>query len=409
MARKIIVIALVVFFCVGSALAEDDPIIVGSSLPLTGPWATSGETMIKAIEMAVEEYNAKGGLLGRQIKIVTGDTGGMMAEEVTAVAERLAASDVDVILTGYGSLTNANIKVYGKYDFPYLTGPAYSVISDAIEEGMPETNNCFEYCWDELTYGRGLLSEMFEVPKKIGWTPPNKKIATLKNDVSYNILPAELFAEGAKRMGYELVVDEITQIGKVDFGTVLTKLEREKPSFIFVSLITPEDAARFTIQFHERFGKKGLEAIVVHQYACSTPEFLELTGPEPAEGVINMYGAIRYHDPRVAEYIDRWVAKYKEKPFDTYAVHVRDAFEIWVQAVKRAGCVDCYDKVTRLIRESTYDGMFGTYVFSPRDQTALFGEYLLPLEWIQFQDGAPAMVSPERTKATDYRKPPWIK
>jgi hypothetical protein len=130
--------------------------------------------MIRAIEMAVEEYNAQGGLLGRQMKIVKGDTGGMMAEEVTAVAERLAASGVDVIITGYDSLTNANIKVYGKYDFPYLTGPAYAVISDAIEEGMPETNNTFEYCWDELTYGRGLLGEMFEVPKKIGWTPPMK-------------------------------------------------------------------------------------------------------------------------------------------------------------------------------------------------------------------------------------------
>lgn len=408
MRRILITVTLAVLLSAGSALAEK-PIIVGGSLPLTGPWATSGEVMLKAIEMAIDEYNAQGGLLGRKLKIVKGDVGDMLAENVTAVAERLAASGVDVILTGYDSLTNANIKVYGKYHFPYLTGPAYHVISDAIEEGMPQTNNTFEYCWDEYTYGRGLLDEMFEVPKKIGWTPPNRKIGIIKVDLSYAILPADMFAEGAKKMGYEVVVDEVTQFGKVDFGTILTKLERQKPSFIFVSLVAPEDTARFTIQFHERFGKKGLQAIVVHQYAASPPEFLELTGPEAAEGVINMFGAIRYHDPKVANYIDRWVAKYGEKPFDTYAIMVRDAFEIWVQAVKRAGCVDCYDKVTRLIRESPYEGMFGTYVFAPRDQTAIYGEYLLPLEWIQFQDGVPVMVYPERTKAADYRKPPWIK
>ena len=151
MKRILILITLAAILCAGSALAEE-PILVGSSLPLTGALAGAGQVMIRAVEMAADECNAEGGLLGRQLKVIRGDTGDMMAESVIGVAERLAASKVNVVLTGYDSWTNANIKAYGKYNMPYLTGTAYDVISDAIEEGMPQTNNCFDYCWDQLTY-----------------------------------------------------------------------------------------------------------------------------------------------------------------------------------------------------------------------------------------------------------------
>jgi len=394
-------------FSVGAKAAE--PIKVGAIIPLTGPYASVGQVMIRAIDMGVDEYNAKGGLLGRKLKVIRGDSGVGSAEKVTAVGERLIAAGVNVILTGYCSQTNASIKTFGKYDIPFLTGTAYHIISDAIEEGMPETINCFDYCWDEFTYTNSLLSELFEVPKKMGWTPPNKKIAVLKIDIPYTIAPADLFIKEAKKRGYDVVIDDISQFGRIDWGTLLTKIERTKPSYIFVSLLSAQDAARFQAQFHERFGKKGLDAIIVHQYAPSSPEWLSLTGKEAAEGVIYICGAIRRNEPRVADYLKRWEAKYNERPFDVYAIQTRDGFEIWAQAVKRAGCVECYDKVVRLIRESIYEGLWGNYVFNPKDNTVLHGEYLVPLEWQQFRNGKPVLVYPDKSKEADFQKPPWIK
>ena len=408
MRKTIVIIALALAFFAGPALADDE-ILLGTSAPLTGPYATSGEVMVKAYQMAVDEYNAAGGLLGKKLRYITGDIGDMLAENVTGVAERLVSQGCDAIITGYDSFSNANIKVYGRAEMPYMTAPAYRVISDAIAAGLPGTNNCFVYCWDESTYGQGLMNEMFQVPKKIGWTPPNNKVAVLKVDTSYSIIPADLFGKLAVEAGYDLVIDELVQFGKIDFGTFLTKVERQKPAFLFVTLCSPEDAARFQTQFYDRFGKKGIETLIVHQYACSVPDWVNLTGPVASEGVINMYGAVRLHDPKLADYVARWEAKYNEKPFDTYAIHCRDGFEIWAQAVKRAGDAKDYTNVCRLMRESVYEGMFGTYAFSPRNQQALYGEYLLPLEWIQFRDGAPVVVYPDRSANADYEMPPWIK
>jgi len=403
------VVVLAIAFCSGSVLAED-VIKVGVPYPATGGHASDGQSMYRAIEMAVDEYNAQGGLLGRQLEIISGDVGDLRPENVISVAERLRAAKCDVILTGYCSGTNAAVKTFGQDEVPFLTGIAYHVTSDAIEEGLPGTNNCFEYVWDEFTYGKALENEMFEMPKKMGWTPPNKKVAVIKIDVGFSIDPADYFIAAAKRMGYEVVIDETVGFDKVDFGTFLTKLEREKPSYIFVTLLLPENAARFQMQFHDRFSKKGLNAILAHQWTPAATEWLDLVGNEVAEGVIFMAGAVRENEPRTRDYMNRWEAKYNERPRDLYVTCTRDGFEIWAQAVKRAGSVDDYTTVNRLIRESVYEGLWGNYVFSPRDQTALYGEYLLPLEWMQYgNNGKYALVAPDKSKVADYQKPPWIK
>ena len=408
MAKILIITALVITFCCGSALAAD-PIKLGAAIPETGPYASVGQTMLRAYEMAADEYNAQGGLLGRPIKIISGDVSDCLSENTTAVAERLIAAGVDMVNTGYDSFSNANIKTYGKYDVPYLTGTAFHIVSDAIEEGMPQTNNCFEYVWDELSYGKNLLDELFEAPKKMGWTPPNKKIAVIKVDFSYAMAPADLFIEGAKAMGYEVVMDEVIQFGKIDFGTILSKIERLQPSFIFFTDPAPDDAARFQIQFYDRFAKKGLEAIVVSQYAPSTPEYMELVGKEKAEGVIYMGGSVRQWLPPNKAFLDRWVAKYNEEPFDPYALICYDGVQLWAQAVKRVGDVKNYQEVCRLMRESVYDGLWGTYVFEPKDQTALYGEYLLAVDWVQIRNGVYLEVYPDRYKNAEYVKQPWMK
>ena len=78
-------------FCLmvaGPALAEKT-ITIGCPLPLTGPYASDGEQMKMALELAVAEKNAAGGVLGHQIKLKFGDVGGLEAEKIKAIGERL--------------------------------------------------------------------------------------------------------------------------------------------------------------------------------------------------------------------------------------------------------------------------------------------------------------------------------
>src|SRR5512136_840572 len=87
-----ILLVAMVFVLLGTALSGcggKKEILIGAPMPLTGPYASDGEQMQMALEMAVAEQNAAGGLLGRQLKLIAGDVGALEAEKIKAVGERM--------------------------------------------------------------------------------------------------------------------------------------------------------------------------------------------------------------------------------------------------------------------------------------------------------------------------------
>ena len=69
----------------GSIQAQSGPILIGEVAPLTGPAATVGTRLNKASKMWADEINAKGGINGRKIELVTIDDAGKRSEAATAV------------------------------------------------------------------------------------------------------------------------------------------------------------------------------------------------------------------------------------------------------------------------------------------------------------------------------------
>jgi branched-chain amino acid transport system substrate-binding protein len=399
------VVGWLIYLLAGTGFAEG-PIIVGSPLPLTGPYASDGEQMKMALEMAVAETNEAGGLLGRQIDIKFGDVGGLEAEKIKAVGERLVGAGANVIITGYDD-GGVDTKVFGQYDIPYLHGNAMTLCTEPVAKNPEEYWNCFQYTYNDVAYGHNAINNLFTVPEKMGWTPPNKKIAIIKVDYAYNVMPADVFAERAAKLGYEVVVNETVPFGVAEWGPILSKIESGQPAYVTFWHLDPTDAARFIKQFVDRFSADGINTLVWMQYTPSIPEFLELAG-KSADGLIWVAGAREFGEKYDA-YRQRWVARFKKEPAGLYSLATRDGFDIWANAVKRAGCVECYREVARQIREAVYEGIAATYVFNPVDQSAIQGEYLMPLVWNQIRDGQHIQMEPKSFKKGDYQKPPWIK
>ena len=133
MKRKSLLLAgFLVCFSATTALAAK-PILIGTPLPLTGPYASDGEQMKMALELAAEEYNAAGGLLGGKIEIKFGDVGGLEAEKIKAVGERLIGAGANAIITGYDD-GGVDTKVFGQYDVPYLHGNAMTLCTAPVAE-----------------------------------------------------------------------------------------------------------------------------------------------------------------------------------------------------------------------------------------------------------------------------------
>ncbi|MFH1136593.1 MAG: ABC transporter substrate-binding protein [Pseudomonadota bacterium] len=403
----IMAVGLTALLWTGAAAAADQkPILVGCPLPLTGPYASDGEQMKMALELAAAEKNQAGGLLGRKVELTFGDVGGLEAEKIKAVGERLIGAGVNAVITGYDD-GGVDTKVFGEYDVPYLHGNAMTLCTAPVAENLDKYWNVFQYTYNDKAYGVDAAKYLFEIPQEMGWTPPNKKIAIIKVDYSYNIMPADEFAKLAESRGYEVVLNETVPFGVAEWGPILSNIENKEPSFITFWHLDPTDAARFMTQFHERFGEDGINALVYMQYTPSIPEFLKLAGPA-AEGLIWVGGKYGF-GPKFEEYKKRWKAKFGTDPAGLYAEATRDAFDIWAAAVEKAGCVDCYKKVAENIRETTYDGLAAAYKFDPRDQSIIQSDDYMPLVWNQIWDGRNVLTGGPKYKTAQYRKPPWIK
>jgi branched-chain amino acid transport system substrate-binding protein len=393
----------------GSALVGcggKENIKIGAPMPLTGPYASDGQQMQMALQMAVEEQNAKGGVLGRHLTVVEGDVGALEAEKIKAVGERLLGEGVDAVITGYAD-SGVDARVFGEYDMPYLHADAMSQDTDVVASDLEKYGNVFQYCPSEVSYGYDTAATLFTIPAQMGWTPPNNKIAVIKVDYSYNILAADKFVELAQQQGYEIVVNETTQFGVVEWGPILSKIEENQPAYVTFWNLDPSDAARFMIQFNDRFGETGINALVYMQYTPNIPEFLTLAG-ESANGLL-WTASVNAVGPDIDAYAQRWQAKFNEEPKSVYAYLVRDAVDIWVQAVEKAGCVDCYDKIIENIRAADFSGNGGRYVFNPTDQQALSGVEYLPTLWYQIQNLTNVVVGPSPYGTASYILPPWIK
>jgi branched-chain amino acid transport system substrate-binding protein len=402
-------VSIGLLFCmvfIGSAFAKD-PILIGSPLPLTGPYASDGEQMKMALELAVEEKNAAGGILGHPVKLKFGDVGGLEAEKIKAIGERLIGSGVNAVITGYDD-GGVDTKVFGAFDIPYLHGNAMTLCTKPVAENMDKYWNVFQYMFNDVAYGVDANEYLFDVGSQMGWKAPNKKIAIIKVDYAYNIMPADKFAEISKKDGYEIVVNEIVPFGMADWGPILSKIESKDPAYVTFWHLDPTDAARFIKQFSEYFGDDGLNALVYMQYTPSVPEFIHLAG-KAAEGVIWVGGSFGFGD-KYKDYKKRWMKKFKSEPAGLYAEATRDAFDIWAAAVEKAGCYDCYKKIADNIRSSQYQGLCANYIFDPRDQSIIQSDDTMPLVWFQIQDGKNVRMRPARyNEGKAYRMPSWIK
>jgi branched-chain amino acid transport system substrate-binding protein len=390
----------------GCGGADEDAIKLGAPIPMTGPFASDGEQMQKALEMAIAEKNEAGGLLGRQIVFMPGDVGALEAEKIKAVGERLSGEGIDVAITGYAD-SGVDARVFGEYEMPYLHADAMTESTEIVAMDIDKFGNVFQFCPSEVSYGYNTAEILFTLPAMMGWEEPNKKIAAIRADYSYNVLASDVFMAEAQKQGYETVVDEIVQFGIVEWGPILSKIAETQPAYVTFWILDPADAARFIIQFEERFGDGGYNGLVYMQYTPNIPEFLELAGAS-ANGVI-WSTSVGIVSPDAPAYAERWEARFGEEPKSTYAYSVRDAFEIWVAAVEKAGCVDCYDEVIANIRATDYSGFSGRYVFNPVDQQALFGDDYIPTLWYQVQNVEHVLTGPEAFKLADYIVPPWVK
>ena len=218
--KKFLALTLCVsLLCAGSAFAAEPPIRIGAMYALTGANAAIGTNILRGIDFAVKMINENGGVNGRMIEVVRGDTEGDAAK-ARSVAEKLVTQDhVDALLGCHQStLTNIAAQVCDANEIPMIT--AISTVDNLSENGY---EYFFRMCPMNSVYVRGMFDYLRDQAKVTGHEVKTIAIFADNSNIGQEIIRcAEIFAP---EYGMKIVAKIEYQGGQPDMSSEVLALK----------------------------------------------------------------------------------------------------------------------------------------------------------------------------------------
>jgi urea transport system substrate-binding protein len=218
--------------------ASADPIVIASMYDLSGGLEAAGKPMYDVLNFAVDEINAAGGLLGREVKVVSFDTQTNMQLYAQYAQEAALKNKVAVV---HGGITSASREVIRPvldkyktlyfYDMPYEGGVCDRNI---FIDGLTPAHNT------ELLVSHGLKN----------W---GKKVYTLAADYNYGQITADWVKKYVKDGGGEVLGTEFFPLDATNFGSTISKIQAAMPDWIMTVLV-----GGGPISFYRQFHAAGL-------------------------------------------------------------------------------------------------------------------------------------------------------
>jgi len=207
------------------ARAQEGPVMIGSSIPLTGGVATFGQHSRWGSELAIAEANAKGGVLGRKLEIDFQDNRCNPAEAVKSVTQMLAEKKYVAILDGLcSSVVLAIMPLVERAGVPLVVANA-SATSIAERSGVGGNKWAFKVNPTDAS----MLDAL------IGWLDKDGKannIAFLGEDTDFGRAGSTGLENALKKRNLKLATVDFFQKGAPDFTPVFTKIKAKKPALL---------------------------------------------------------------------------------------------------------------------------------------------------------------------------------
>jgi branched-chain amino acid transport system substrate-binding protein len=306
-----------------SPLFGADAIKVGEYASLTGKEASFGQYSHNGVALAVEEINARGGVLGRPIELISEDDQSRPGQAATVVQKLISRDQVVAVLGEVASSRSLEAAPICQARKIPMISPA-STNPDVTEKG----DYIFRVCFTDTFQGR-LLADFAAKTLKA------KKVAVLKDVKSdYSMGLARNFLAGARALGIETALERDFSGGDKDFKAQLTAIRSSNPDAVFVPAYYTDvgliirQARSLGIKV-PLFGGDGWESTATPQVAGSA-----------AEGTyFSTHFSVDDQRPEVQEFVKKFKAKYGVPP-DAMAALGYDSAAILADALRRAGSTD---------------------------------------------------------------------
>ena len=333
-----------------------EPIKVGCIIPLTGPFGTEAKDQEAGVTLAVEEFNAKGGVLKRPVELLVRDDKLKPDESARRAKELIEKDKVDLMIGSLGAHTQLAINEQCK-----LAKTIFMSISKSNELTMAK---------DVSPYTFGEASNPYIVTQALGpWIFQNlgKKWFFLAADYSFGWQ----LTEGHRKIGKELGFTEAGLInhplGTADYTAYFPKILAAEPEVLILNNFG-KDQLNSVKQIHE-FGLKKKMKVV-----CSVFLFTARlgAGDEPFEevhGGTTFYWELADSIPTAKTFVANYRKRWGKPPTD-YAGYAYSGMRGLLSAVARAGAMDA-KKVILKLEGHEYDHYKGKQWFRPWDHRSM--------------------------------------
>ena len=316
----------------------------------------------KGMELAVDEINASGGLLGRKVELVIRDDNANPGEAVRAAEELLSREKVDVLMGGFLSNIGLALTDFAKQKKTFFL--AGEPLTDKI---VWADGNRYTYRLRASTY----MQVAMLIPDVVAMK--KKRWALVYPNYEYGQSAAASFKTllKAAQPDVEFVAEQAPPLGKVDAGSVVQALADSKPDAIF-NVLFGADLTKFVREGNTRGLFKGIE---VASLLTGEPDYLDpLKDDAPNGWLVTGYPWYGIKTPEHEAFLKAYEAKFKDYP-RLGSVVGYSAVKSIEAGVKKAGSTDS-EKLVAAFSGLNVVTPFGPIVYRPEDHQSTMGAYV---------------------------------
>lgn len=316
----------------------------------------------KGMELAVDEINAAGGVLGKKVQLVIRDDNANPGDAVRAAEELVSREKVDVLTGSFLSHIGLALTDFAKQKkFFFLAGEP---LTDKI---VWQNGNRYTYRLRPSTY----MQVSMMVPEAVALK--KKRWALVYPNYEYGQSAVATFKQllKAAQPDVEFVAEQAPPLGKVDSGSVVQALADAKPDAIF-NVLFGADLSKFVREGNTRGLFQGREVVSL---LTGEPEYLDPLKDEAPNGwIVTGYPWYGIQTPEHKAFQTAYQAKFNDYP-RLGSIVGYSAIKSLAEGMKKAGSTDT-EKLVAAFKGLQVPTPFGRITYRPEDNQSTMGGYV---------------------------------
>jgi len=347
-----LVVVAVILVIALTGKKEAGTIKIGVSLPLSGDNAVFGVPQRKAAQLAADEINARGGVLGKRLKLVVEDDAGQAKNAVLA-AQKLTVEKSIVAVVGHpnsGCAIPAS-KVYHDAGIPFVTSTATNPL--LTDQGF---ENVLRFAPTDDMQGSSIAEFIYRKLR-------HQSVALLHDNAAYGKGIEGHVKTRFEQLGGRILFEDAIDPKSLDFKQVLLKANQLSPPVVFYGGMLPE-GTRLVNQAEQ----VRLKTVFVFGDGCYDETFIKLAGTDCRNVYISFLAAPVDQIESSKAFYERYKARYGDAP-SFFAPYAYDAISLIADAITKAGAAE-RTAIIRVLRQPSYsfEGVTGPIRFNEKGQ-----------------------------------------